>query len=852
MQHQEDDCLTPQQSTTILLQYPSVRVHGTPDSWLSNSLLVPMASNVDEGSVRSNDDTISSLGDSAYDFIDDNSIAATDDEDLSRITDSGSGMGQNNLQDSGDSDLERTLSADNLQSHSTSCSDQENVPNSARSRTLEQEENGSDDFSNMQHQNADRQSPLHKSNIRFGEIRHGEGTYVLKKPSTSQCLAVIVKQHMLDQTLSLEGPYRVLYVGALAARERVITKIGAALASTVKLEAPGPSRYNVVPMPSSDDPTCWGEPVLLDWSGHEILVHHCVDASFSHAYSSQPSISLTMEDSTTVKSSWDGSRFSVAGDWEIPDVAIFYISDQCNLTSRETRRCARSFMARHKIPSIIISENPTWGRFFEPMAIDRLTPHICLQTNNDTTSPPGVVKRLPIDISTFSRLDALQLNQNLAYLDKTSSTRQAKYQNPLDPSCQRTVGDEKYDFSNSYLSTLTPLAIRECFGIQSPVFRRVIAWAATLAYFVIISFLISQLPSNPTDSRFTQNVANPYSASDSASLTASWPAVTSTIASQDKSTIMKSSTVSVLTKADTPHCTTGGKLSTDLATLWLESSPKASNKSEEFRAHVLGNAHLILRPPHWFTTLKKPPKLMFNITQGGRVIRHEVSALFDGVYALGLPEDNTRGLVNISIWTNSKPRIRETLQADFGNSWLHAAGWKKTVGALRGNFGQDLNLLRTALNIIYSRSLADFRFRMQTTLAKAATFKHETHAFGKLCIGQVKQYTRHTSAFSTEVVSHLSQAIDERQRAANTQVSLRAAYLQRNISSYISNKVHRGQIFVDALPTAYRIHLKDTQKKALKLWWNTVGLPGERPMRSRAKGKSQNRVSKQGKQYAGV
>ncbi|KAL9006797.1 MAG: hypothetical protein Q9188_000484 [Gyalolechia gomerana] len=827
-QLEEDDCLTPRQSTTINLEYPSIAVNGTPDSWLSNSLLVPMASNQDEGSVRSNDDTISSLGDSAYDFIDDTSLATTDDEDQSKMTDSVAVAGRSVLEGPENQDLEQTLSADNVQNLSSHDSEQGSVQGADSGSASRQEVNSiEDDSLPPQRQDTDQPSPSNMRSIRFEAFHHEEGIYPLKTSSIPQHLAVSVRQHMLDQKLSSGGPYRVLYVGNLAARERIVTKIGAALASTIKLEASGPSRYSVVPMPSSNGASCWGEPVLLDWSGHEIVVYHCVDASFGRTDSGHDSIDLTMEDNTHVRSSWDDTRYSVSGNWEFPDVAIFYLSDHDNVSARQTRRFARSFMARHKIPSIIISERPSWDRPSEAMTIDHLTPHVCLQARKDTTSYSRVVKRLPIDISTFSRLDAIQLNQNLAYLDMKSGARRTRKPDPSHTKSEGTNGSGKNRVASPHHSTSTPSVVRKFLGTASPVLPYLLDLLATAAICVVVGFMVLQSPLFPA--RYVKIALSSHSASGSAATVTTSPIATSTALLQGRPTITDSLTIPGLATANIPQCITDEKSHTDLATLWLDSSPKTANKSEKFKVHILGNKHIILRPPHWFTKLRKTPKLMFNVTQGGRILRHEVSTLFDGVYALGLPEADAHGLVNISVWTGSKPKIQEELQANFGNPWLHAADWRRAASALSGSFRQDLGMMQTALGSLYLRSITELHSLGQKTIAKAAILKHETQDISKASVGHMARLKGIISAYPTEVFSNLADRLEERQSAAAKKMSLSTIHLRRSISSYLSNKVLLGQVYLRAAPTAYRIHLRETQKRALKLWWNVVGLPEERP-----------------------
>ena len=844
-----DDCLTPRQSTTIALDYPSIPVDGTPDSWLSNSLLVHMASNQEEGSVRSNDDTMSSLGDSSYDFVDDNSFATTDDEDSSRMADSVSVTGKSGSEGLGIHDLERTLSVENVPILSSNSSKRDSVDDFASS-LVSREGEGAATYSSRssQQEDADKQSSNKRENIKLEEIRNREGTYFLKSSPISKHRAVTIKLHLLEKELSIERPYRLFYAGDLAARERIVTKVGAALASTVKLEVSGPSRYNVIPMPSADDPTCWGEPVLLDSSGYEVVVYHCSDASIVSTNNGHDSIDLTMDDNTHIRSSRDSTGFLVTGKWELPDIAIFYLSDRDNISAKQTRRLARSFMARHKVPSIIITEKPYWERYSEAMTIDHLTPHICLQTENGTSSP-RIIKRLPIDISIFSRLDALQLNQNLAYLNMASSSQRARgIEQPVQSTDRGSDGSRYHTLKSRYNSFVVSTA-RQYLGAAVPVLPYVLRFLAAAGLCLIVSFMVSQLfVSTP---RSMNEPPSSHAASSSTRTAIPSSVATSTASLQGRSTATQHSTLPDLAKTYTPHSNTGDESHTDLTTLWLGSSATTINRSERFKAHVLGKTHIILRPPHWFTKLRKTPRLTFNVTQGGRVLKHEVSTLFDGVYALELPKDDAHGLVNISVWTDSKPKIHEKLKADFGNPWLHVAGWRRAASTLNNTFRQDLDVMQVSLSAAYVRSSTAFHALMQSMSAKADVLKNKTQGIGKESTDHMTKLVNFIPAFPSEIISSISQSFEERQIAAAKEVSLRTLYLRRSISTYVSEKARLGRKYLHATPTACRIQVRSTQKKALKLWWGVVGLPSKRPVSVRAEGKSRSCGGKRRKQPTG-
>ncbi|KAL8739141.1 MAG: hypothetical protein Q9181_000170 [Wetmoreana brouardii] len=806
----EDDCLTPRQSTTISLRYPSIPVHGTPDGWLSNSLLVPMASQQDEGSVRSSDDTLSSLDGSAYDFIDDTSYGTTDDEDQSRMTESISFVDESSLVTPDNQDLERTLSRDSPQHPPSDAVTESDIPSSVPTSPVRKDtarfRSSSQDF---RQEDANQRRPPSLPTIRFEEFCHGEGIYHLDTPSMPQNLTVTVRQHMPGSGVSIKGPYRLLFVGDTAKRDQVSAKISTAMASSWNTQA----QHGNVHLPCSNS--------------HEVLVYHCVDASFSREYSGHDTIALTLDDQTEIKSSWDGSKFSVASDWIFPAVAIFSLTEHDSVSARQVRRFARSFMARHRIPSIVINERSSWDRPSEAMMIDHITPHICLQTNREPESSSKVVRRLPIDLSTFLRIDDLQLNQHLAYLAQRYGTSQT--QNPDVKRSEAEAGhtNRQDDMPKPNISMFAAKNIREYLQATSYGLPHLLLFLAAASIYMAASVIITQHFTFSGLSAY--DVSNIPGVSSSATPVAPSAVTTSIPLLNSKPTAAQPFAVQDLAEVITPQRGVARKSQTDLAALLLESIPTV-NKSEHFKIQILGEAHIILRSPHWFTRLRRTPKLNFKITQGSRVLKHQASTLFDGVYALEIAHDEAHGPVNITVWTESKPKIHESLQADFGSSWLHSAGWKKAARALSTSFRQELDVVQTSLMAGYIQSGTELRSLTRKTLTKAVELGAGTRKIGKASISRLTRVTDLMLAYERSFTSGLSNTVKHKKAAAAKDASILTEHLRRDVSAYVSGRVQFARNYLQAAPTAYRMHLRNTQKKALRLWWSVTGMPDQRPV----------------------
>ncbi|KAI4197288.1 MAG: hypothetical protein LQ350_006016 [Teloschistes chrysophthalmus] len=800
----EHDCITPRRSTTIDLRYPSIPVNGTPDSWLTNSLLVPMASHQDEDSVRSSDDTMSSLDDSAYDFVEDASCETTDDEDHSRMNESASIVGESTLDTIVGQDRGPTLSGNGTQQSSSedhkSVSIRGPISNSASPKDGARLEPSSQD-TRLHGTNSSRTTA--PTSFQFQEVHHGEGVHRLESLSMPPGFALTVRQCMLGPISSLRQPSTMLYVGDMAAREQIVTKIRTAKEAAQRFVV----RHGKADLPHGSV------------QAPEVVVYHCTDASFGRMDNGLDTIDLTLEGQVKVQSSWSGSRFSITGNWEVPDLAIFYLSEVDSVSAKQTRRFARSFIARHEIPSIVVTEKTSWDRPPEAMVIDHSTPHLCLQTDEIPIRSSRVSKRRPIDLKTFLQLDDLQLSQNLVYLAMQCG-KSGRYDHPsIDPSSTAQLSIRGAKVTQQDVSFLKAANLHKCAGIST-------VWLAYLLLFLagVSMYMAAGTAERIIFSTPTRDTSNIHIASGSSSSIASPAVATSIPFLNSKAVTLRGLTAQELGTPPATRPILTSKSTTDLAALLLEYSPTVVNKSEHFKVQVLGGAHLILRPPHWFTRLRKTPRLLFKVTQGSRVLQHQVSTLFDGVYALEIPQEDARGRINITVWTESKPKIHENLHAEFSNSWLYAAGWKKAATALSTSLRRDLDMVQTSFVANCMHSNDELQRLLRKTLVRAGKLRMEASTIGKVSAERLTSTMRTMLAWESRRSTEFKRMIQKKD-AAIENVYLHTKRFQRQLSEHLSGRVRAASTYVHAAPNAYRIHLKNTQKKALKFWWSVVGLP---------------------------
>lgn len=877
MQQPDEELLNSESLPVIILRYPTIPVYGTPASWLSQSQLVTMASNPDDSSC---DDTSSSLGDSTYDFIDDKSIVVSDDEDQGNSNQSVSSH------DGHEAELESNHgqhrdSANEKPSSSHSgllCFDPEDSL-TTESQSTYGETNGDGDGPTAEGdeeifagQKGDRQHTIEFEESKNNSIRatrNVEGTHTLKVfkgeeiseilhhthllSSPTQVTATI-KQTMISEGLVPDEPYKVLYVGDQSAKDPIIQKVGSALAATLRSEKTRPSRFNVVPISSFGD-SLSPEVVLIDSTGLELSVEECHSASFAKREGGNDTISMTLSNRILVESYWSGSKFAITEQWKLPDLAVFYLSENDTISTKQTRRFARSFMSRHTVPCVFISQTPLWNKPAEIIALDHRTPHMCLQAHGSEMTKYEVVKRLPIDIQTFLSLDARQMNRNLACLANTHSSSRL-----LDP--RRSVSS---DVEKDVVKTKTRTYFGRLLGIDEPRMLKTFAFIEKILGFGGLVLLLGLFLYH----QFV--VSNFFGASQVSILQQNPPDATET---HQPAVVKPTNTVSVSIRGEPPKILTSPSSSasphsapksksalqsnTEIASFLLGGHALVPNNSDEFKISVIGDSHIVLRPPHWFIRSRKASKLSISVARGTSALSHQVSTLFDGVFAIKIPRDDAYGVLNVSVWTTSKPKINESFEVDFGTSWFRFAGWKMTGYAMIEYVREDVNLMNTGFATAFSYASTELRSLVHGAQKHAARIRNEAGKFGKASLNQTAKTTDNVLAQTLGLSRSLSKKLNHGSLAASKQIVLYAEHLRKDFILSTSNRTLMVSRQVQQLSRAATLNIKTVgqgvidprkrvraiQKRVLKLWWKVRGVPKHEFTKTGANVKSKARSSR--------
>lgn len=858
MQQPDEDTLGP---PTITLQYPTIAINGTPASWLLQSQLITMVSNPDDSSC---DDTLSSLGDSTYDFIDDKSVVISDDEDQDNSNQSDSSNDRreteppcNRQQDGGD--MRENTSHDSYGQASSLAFHLEDSTTTQSGSTYEKAkghgdglaaEGGGEIYGGP---NQDRHQAIELAESRgtfIGSNRTTEGSHTLRvfqgaemfnlihhtalMPSPSRIIATI-KQTMISQGLVLHGPYKLLYVGGPLAKDPIIQKFGAALAATLSSEKDRPSRFNVVPISSFGESSS-PDVVLIDSTGLELSVEECNLASFTKREGGNDTISMTLSDQTLVESFWSGSRFAITNQWKLPDIAVFYLSDDDNISIKQTRRFARSFMSRHTVPCIFISQTLLWNKPAEIIALDHMTPHLCLQAYGSDIPKFEIIKRFPIDIQNFLSLDARQLNRNLACL--------AMAHNNFKPSIrQRSVSNPKprKDF-RAKTRRFPYYAYLPYFG-ESHILRKIPFLELSSLLLLFLGFflyhaIISGLSNLAPVSVMRQSLTNFTAAHNQALLK---PTITNPAAIGGEFSTLLSSVPQPPRQETVPRKKSPPGPNTDIASFLLARHALIPNSSDKFMINIVGNSHILLRPPYWFTRSRKASNLSFSVSRGASTLSYQVSALFDGLFAIEIPREDAYGVLKVSVWTTSKPRINESFDVDFGASWLRFARLVDAGHKIRSFLRTDLSLISSGLPGLYNCTKGKLQYLVHEVQEKAEEIQTEAGRIGMASFNQTAKTKNIIFMRVLEIPHSLSKRLASGNVAASKRIMRHAEHLHKDLiasvakrSLMVSRQAQRlsqaacsinVKAFTRDVNEYRKRHKRLIQKRGLKFWWKIRGLP---------------------------
>ncbi len=841
------------------LKYPILPIDGSIAYYLSHSTLASMASNLDHFS----EDTTSSLGDSTYEILSESTFFTSEDEDHEDRADWIASNDHDPTDDSASladtDDTKHTQDADYTGSHPL-CGESKDGGWDSSTMTAKGHNHTSVqaiEFEEAQpYRDAEQVDAIHTVYKFSHEEAFKVGANAFSSGESVQFVATI-RQTMTRQGLVLDRPFRIVYVGNTSAQNVIVEKVGAALAVP---SSSGPSshvahrrssRFNIIPVSSFGDSTS-PEVELIDSSGLEIVVDRCTFAELTEGSGSHSNITLTLNESTRCQSTHDGHSFKVQSDnhWQLPDIAIIYRSSADALSARRTRALAHSFMKKHNVPSIVISEEPLWDTLDEPAMLPYNGPHLCLEARGVNASDNRVLRRLPVDLTSFRNIDSGQMNRNLACLtglhagkdylhamERDVRTAKAVRRSPAEDLEKATTNASRLAQSIDRLRELMRANVRTSVLIGALFVYTIACIFAPLEYIKPPqSLLVRQTAPLPIATGLSPVPSAISGTSTAIILASSNSATSSSVARESQVSSLK--TVSV---RDT---------NMDLASLRLNPTVVSPNESNQFKVQVVGDCHIVLRPPQSFTLRKSRPKFSVNVMRNEVIFEHHLSKLFENVYAVKLERDDAYGPMNVSVWTNSKPTFNQTFLIDFGTPSLKTHGWKKVMEVMLAQTKEEYNTRLNKLQVMFGHRCGSMLGITRRGHSKATVFPGEAtttrmtslqRAFGtkerlalrikalsilvsRQATNQYKQLVKESVRLSKKSLLLRKRIPEDLGRQARDVTILGARYL--TVFCNAATGIDPAKLWVEISkipPVHYKKSLRPVQKTALRIWKRLLG-----------------------------
>ena len=828
-----------------------------------------MLSAKDDSSVE---DYASSIGDSAWDLVDDGSIGASDDEyhRLSRQqTAASDGQGEEadivdrdetlsafaaSLGDETSADTFRlqgddaplanigaTSESDPLQ---TSAQDQKDckiaqgyskvlsdTDNSQASEAIRLEATAADDSAGDDDETATSTFKILES---FEGLKLDQLSSVLPIDRGDCKVIGTVRQTMASGLCQPDGSYKVLYFGAETLRGPIIQRIGSALVSRMRPNSKSngslSSTFSIIPVSAFGSQSS-PEVVLVNSSALQICVDHCMSARLGEQHG-EDVLYVSLDNGEALCSVGRGP-FTITSNYTLPDLGIICIGERETSSAKSGRALVHAFMKRHCIPYILISPCKSWTEASPCAIVDMRLPHLCVEIYSSSLRGSRILARSPIDLASFMSLDPIQMSRSLAHVHRDKNTEICD--------TERAFVDVRN--GQDHLNQLRWLAESWRFH-TSPDVRllsgpRLLASVGVFLCSILACLLF--LWSNTPSQKFSltgSSPPNPTWGSLSAKATALPVGTLSHLLPESTTITACSDTMAALST----H-------SSGLSPTVIESNLIPVNKPEDFVVYATGK-HIILHPPRWLEVLKQSPTLAFTASRGNENIDFIHAVSVSGIHTFKFRQDDAHGPLNITVWTIRKPLLKETFLIDFGSSWSESLTWRAA----------DKLITRQAqLSFEFTRSHLQYSLAL-TTMQVQLSAQYIKEAMG-LSTQELRVWSSTLASNANQVIltawekNHHKLPKSLLGPRIRTFISLKLPreritwYVSKLVDSILSpipkwmQKNHNNGRYPNTLDIVGKVqqyretHLVDSQILAVRLWWGIRGGPPPRTgeLRSRVR-----------------
>lgn len=609
-------------------------------------------------------------------------------------------------------------------------------------------------------------------------------------------LLATVQQTMTKQSLDLDKPFRVLYLGNPDYRNIILDKIGDVLVSSSNSGSPSSStessRYHVVP-------TSFGAGAVPNFAEllpiHvQLVVDECTEASSDSCGDLPSTLHLGFKNRPPCRSWWVENEYHVssASDWTLPDVAIIFVSTRDDKAAVKTRRLAHVFLERHGIPAMVISEEQIWKRAGEAVPLNHHSLHMCLESRHAETGETAVLKRYPIDLKTFESITPSQLNRNLASLMDIYPKRLHKAIPDISKPTEQSSCIDPGKKSRNWIPPTYAAWAHEL----NPLLRLI-----TLALISAVTLSIGYSALKAVSILLTQWIAG-----SALSHSLSRPLTTASIPSTALNLEGVRQTSLSLQPAE--DLDLRDALPPDLITPLPAGSAIASSSSsagsDSFEIQVVGDCHLVIKPPRSIASTKKQRQFNVSVHRNDRSLPYEMDRLFDDVYTLKLDREDAYGLINVTITAKSRPPVNQIVTIDLGTPWLKIASWRRAARNISAQFTKDLQVAQTGLSEVYGRLCTDLQVLMGDVVKRshflwedAERLRSEGLHAGDSVLSRSKQLSERITRTAVQRFQSISSVLQSRSVTVNREA--------KGIMNNAWDRLGRSTANIDLHPTLDRV-----------------------------------------------
>ncbi|KAL4940915.1 hypothetical protein BDV06DRAFT_13008 [Aspergillus oleicola] len=536
-------------------------------------------------------------------------------------------------------------------------------------------------------------------------------------------LMATVQQTITKKSIATDKPFRVLYIGSPEFRGIILDKLGDVLVSSTssgsETSSTESSRYHVVP-------TSFGAGAVPNFAEllpiqFQLIVDECLEATSESHIHTPKAINLKFKNRPTCTSLWTGTEYGISSstEWALPDMAIIFLSALDDQAAKDTQKLARMFMERHGVPAMVISEKPLWKMSRVLFPVNHHSLHMCLESRHLSTGKTTVLKRYPIDLSTFESITPGQLNKNLASLTNIYPRKHFKSAAEV----SGVVQDDFFTWYKKRINQIVPLPFLDnetdlAFFVRAFMVSTIwiaIYFLGPMALNAITVFISSFVARSVTSSQIS-----PVSCVHTTS------ALPTTELKQATIPVLSATTQDVQVSWHQPNGLS--QLQNLLGGAKTNIGP--SEPSKDYEIQVVGDCHLVIKPPTRPNRAKKSPKFDVQVHRRGRPLQYELSRLFEGVYSLRLDRGEAYGLVNVTI-TVDKPPFNQVVSIDLGTPWLKIANWKRAAQAITSELARDMGTAQTGLLDVYGRMSIELQVLVGDVVKRIHVLRQKASLIGK-------------------------------------------------------------------------------------------------------------------------